>query len=72
MKPADIAAGYRKRAALWRTEAANIRARALPKGKAVADKLAAQWEARASQLDDDADMYETQSRIGCHDSQPEA
>lgn len=63
MKPADIAAGYRKRAALWRTAAANVRNKALPKGKIIADMLASRWEARASQLDDDAEMYETHSRM---------
>lgn len=74
MKPADIAAGYRKRADVWRLAAAKIRKNAAPKGEIVADLLAARWEARASQLDDDAEMYECQSRqqdASRHEIQPE-
>lgn len=63
MTPEQIAAGYRKRAVLWRSAAENVRKKALPKGKVIADLLAARWEARAGQLDDDAEMYETQSKI---------
>lgn len=62
MKPADIAAGYRKRADVWRLAAARIRNKATPKGEIVANLLAERWEARAGQLDDDAEMYEAQSR----------
>lgn len=62
MKPADIAAGYRKRADVWRSAAAKIRKNASPKSVRLADLLAARWEARAGQLDDDAEMYEGQSR----------
>ena len=60
VKPADIAAGYRKRAT--------------PKSVRLADLLAARWEARAGQLDDDAEMYEAQSRQQDgtrHEIQPE-
>ena len=74
MKPADIAAGYRKRADVWRSAAAKVRKNATPKSVRLADLLAARWEARAGQLDDDAEMYEGQSRqqdASRHEKQPE-
>lgn len=73
MKPADIAAGYRKRADAWRKAAAKIRKDAAEKGSAH-DLTADVWEARANQLDDDAEMYEVQSRQQDghhHENQPE-
>lgn len=63
MTPEQIAAGYRKHAALWRSAAARMKSNAKPGQRETANKVAARWEERAAQFDDDADMYDAQARI---------
>lgn len=71
MTPEQIAAGYRKHAALWRSAAARMKSGARPDQRETANKVAARWEERAAQFEADADDYDATARIGRHDSQPE-
>lgn len=58
-----FARGYRRTAEYWRKAAANLKAKASPKGKELADAMAAKWEERAYQFDADADDIENASRM---------
>lgn len=72
MTPEQIAAGYRKHAALWRSAASRMKSSAKPNQRETANKVAAQWEERAAQFEADADDYDAIARIGRHDSHSEA
>lgn len=62
MTAACFASSYRRSAAYWRRAAADLRAKATPKGKQITDMLAANWEQRARQFDIDADNIEAANR----------
>ena len=67
MTAAGFAPAYRKTAENYRRRAAEIRAKATPKGRELADRIAGRWETMAEHMDADADDIEAASRTGEND-----
>jgi hypothetical protein len=62
MTAASFAFAYRRTAENYRRRAAEVRSKATPKGRALADKIAGRWEAMAKAMDDVADSMEAANR----------
>lgn len=62
MTAAGFAPGLRRTAQVYRRRAAEVRANATPKSRALAETIAGRWETMAAEMDAQADDIEAANR----------